>query len=188
MSRDPVDITANDLPHGESHSRNVIASITPTPNSGLAENTAQQNNRSASDLSITGAEPPTEMPPDNGSPGPSPIPSSIRAPIHLSNSQRRSTSFSTNGTSQQNGARGSILDLRARTLHVSAPASSSLEQQRKAPLDNMAQLQRMDLVKARTGSVLSRGFILKTDFYPSGEHLCSFQSNTNYIVTFGLYS
>ncbi|KAF8322469.1 hypothetical protein DL93DRAFT_2123864 [Clavulina sp. PMI_390] len=35
----------------------------------------------------------------------------------------------------------------------------------------MARLQRMDLVKARNGSVLSRGLILKTDFYPSGRAL-----------------
>lgn len=35
-------------------------------------------------------------------------------------------------------------------------------------IGNMANLQRMDLVKARTGSVLSRGFILKTDHHPPG--------------------
>ena len=38
------------------------------------------------------------------------------------------------------------------------------------PLDQMPQLQRSGptIVKTRTGSVLSRGLILKTDHYPSG--------------------
>lgn len=37
-------------------------------------------------------------------------------------------------------------------------------------LDSMSQLQRAvaSVVKTRSGSVLSRGFILKTDYYPSG--------------------
>ncbi|KAJ7193929.1 inositol hexakisphosphate-domain-containing protein [Mycena pura] len=41
------------------------------------------------------------------------------------------------------------------------------------PLDLMAHLQRSEssIVKSRTGSVLSRGFILKTDYYPSGRAL-----------------
>ena len=104
--------------------------------------------------------------------GPSPIPSTVRIPAHLQSSQHRSASFSTSGASQQNGVKNSVLaDLRARAFNVSAAASSS---KRKPPLDNMAQLRRMDLVKARTGSVLSRGFILKTDFYPSGQQLCRF--------------
>lgn len=40
-------------------------------------------------------------------------------------------------------------------------------------LDLMAHLQRSgpSVVKTRTGSVLSRGFILKTDYYPSGRAL-----------------
>ncbi|KAF5367062.1 hypothetical protein D9758_003884 [Tetrapyrgos nigripes] len=48
-----------------------------------------------------------------------------------------------------------------------APESSS------SSLDLMGTLQRSttSLVKTRTGSVLSRGFILKTDFYPSGRAL-----------------
>lgn len=39
-----------------------------------------------------------------------------------------------------------------------------------APLDQMPQLGRAEpsIVKTRTGSVLSRSFILKTDHYPSG--------------------
>lgn len=39
-----------------------------------------------------------------------------------------------------------------------------------APLDLSPQLQRsvLSTVKSRSGSVLSRGFILKTDHYPSG--------------------
>lgn len=38
------------------------------------------------------------------------------------------------------------------------------------PLDLMVSLKRAEpsIVKTRTGSVLSRGFILKTDYYPSG--------------------
>lgn len=38
------------------------------------------------------------------------------------------------------------------------------------PLDLMVNLKRAEpsIVKTRTGSVLSRGFILKTDHYPSG--------------------
>ena len=41
------------------------------------------------------------------------------------------------------------------------------------PLDSMSHLQRAStsVVKSRTGSVLSRGFILKTDHYPSGKHI-----------------
>lgn len=40
-------------------------------------------------------------------------------------------------------------------------------------MDLMAHLQRSEssIVKTRSGSVLSRGFILKTDHYPSGEFL-----------------
>lgn len=39
------------------------------------------------------------------------------------------------------------------------------------PLDQMPSLKRAEpsIVKTRSGSVLSRGFILKTDHYPSGE-------------------
>ncbi|OJA21653.1 hypothetical protein AZE42_09324 [Rhizopogon vesiculosus] len=42
-----------------------------------------------------------------------------------------------------------------------------------APLDLMGNLKRAEpsIVKTRTGSVLSRGFILKTDYYPSGRAL-----------------
>jgi len=38
------------------------------------------------------------------------------------------------------------------------------------PLDLMGNLKRAEpsIVKTRTGSVLSRGFILKTDYYPTG--------------------
>lgn len=41
-----------------------------------------------------------------------------------------------------------------------------------APIDLMPQLQRSEpsVVKTRSGSVLSRGFILKTDYWPSGTH------------------
>ncbi|KAJ7592850.1 inositol hexakisphosphate-domain-containing protein [Mycena floridula] len=45
--------------------------------------------------------------------------------------------------------------------------------QGSSPLDLMSHLQRSvpSVVKTRSGSVLSRGFILKTDFYPSGRAL-----------------
>jgi hypothetical protein len=41
----------------------------------------------------------------------------------------------------------------------------------ESSMDLMAHLQRSgsSIVKTRTGSVLSRGFILKTDHYPSGK-------------------
>ena len=41
---------------------------------------------------------------------------------------------------------------------------------RVRPLDLLVSLKRAEpsIVKTRTGSVLSRGFILKTDYYPSG--------------------
>lgn len=54
------------------------------------------------------------------------------------------------------------------------PLSSGTPQQSTAPsLDQMSALQRSgpSIVKTRSGSVLSRGFILKTDFYPSGRAL-----------------
>lgn len=50
---------------------------------------------------------------------------------------------------------------------VRAPPAAS------TPLDIMAQLLRAgpSVVKTRSGSVLSRGFIMKTDHYPSGTRL-----------------
>ncbi|KAF7323269.1 hypothetical protein HMN09_00107700 [Mycena chlorophos] len=50
---------------------------------------------------------------------------------------------------------------------------SSQKPQQSTSLDLMAHLQRSEhsIVKSRTGSVLSRGFILKTDHYPSGRAL-----------------
>ncbi|KAI0317069.1 inositol hexakisphosphate-domain-containing protein [Amylostereum chailletii] len=57
----------------------------------------------------------------------------------------------------------------------SEPALSGAEREISpaSPLDLMPQLQRSgpSIVKTRTGSVLSRGFILKTDYYPSGRAL-----------------
>lgn len=50
------------------------------------------------------------------------------------------------------------------------PVSSSDREKAPASLDLMDVLQRSEpsVVKSRTGSVLSRGMILKTDHYPSG--------------------
>ncbi|KAL7279008.1 hypothetical protein ACG7TL_006840 [Trametes sanguinea] len=62
-------------------------------------------------------------------------------------------------------------DLRHRLLSSSIPESVGFPE--NPPLDLMPQLQRSgpSVVKTRTGSVLSRGFILKTDHYPSGRAL-----------------
>lgn len=53
-------------------------------------------------------------------------------------------------------------------------------------LDLMHQLQRSgpSVVKTRTGSVLSRGFILKTDHYPSGKRMLHPQPPGHYIILF----
>ncbi|KAH7884393.1 inositol hexakisphosphate-domain-containing protein [Phlebopus sp. FC_14] len=58
-----------------------------------------------------------------------------------------------------------------RTLSDSRFSSSSKDGVQ--PLDLMVHLKRAEpsVVKTRTGSVLSRGFILKTDYYPSGRAL-----------------
>ncbi|KAG2049290.1 hypothetical protein BDR06DRAFT_961637 [Suillus hirtellus] len=61
-----------------------------------------------------------------------------------------------------------------RTSRVASESTISMtEKQDVAPLDLMANLKRAEpsVVKTRTGSVLSRGFILKTDYYPSGRAL-----------------
>lgn len=54
-------------------------------------------------------------------------------------------------------------------------AMNGLRQPSLAPLDLTPHLQRSvhSVVKSRTGSVLSRGFILKTDYYPSGSRILS---------------
>jgi hypothetical protein len=54
-----------------------------------------------------------------------------------------------------------------------SPDSPPLLQRKPAGLDLMDDLHHSgsSVVKTRTGSVLSRGFILKTDHYPSGESL-----------------
>ena len=61
---------------------------------------------------------------------------------------------------------------RVLTESLAAPRSSPSPTSIPAalPLDLMTQLQRSgpSVVKTRSGSVLSRGFILKTDHYPSG--------------------
>ncbi|KAG2107438.1 inositol hexakisphosphate-domain-containing protein [Suillus discolor] len=61
-----------------------------------------------------------------------------------------------------------------RTSRVASESTISMtEKQAVVPLDLMANLKRAEpsVVKTRTGSVLSRGFILKTDYYPSGRAL-----------------
>ena len=59
-------------------------------------------------------------------------------------------------------------DLRRRLLSSTVADGTDLPD--TPPLDLMPQLQRSgpSIVKTRSGSVLSRGFILKTDHYPSG--------------------
>ncbi|KAG1893242.1 inositol hexakisphosphate-domain-containing protein [Suillus fuscotomentosus] len=61
-----------------------------------------------------------------------------------------------------------------RTSRVASESAISMtEKQAVVPVDLMANLKRAEpsVVKTRTGSVLSRGFILKTDYYPSGRAL-----------------
>ncbi|KAG1838839.1 inositol hexakisphosphate-domain-containing protein [Suillus tomentosus] len=61
-----------------------------------------------------------------------------------------------------------------RTSRVASESTISMtKKQAVVPLDLMANLKRAEpsVVKTRTGSVLSRGFILKTDYYPSGRAL-----------------
>lgn len=61
-----------------------------------------------------------------------------------------------------------------RTSRVASESTISMTgKQAVAPLDLMGNLKRAEpsVVKTRTGSVLSRGFILKTDYYPSGRAL-----------------
>ncbi|KAG2100890.1 inositol hexakisphosphate-domain-containing protein [Suillus cothurnatus] len=61
-----------------------------------------------------------------------------------------------------------------RTHRVASESTISMTgKQAVAPLDLMGNLKRAEpsVVKTRTGSVLSRGFILKTDYYPSGRAL-----------------
>jgi hypothetical protein len=56
------------------------------------------------------------------------------------------------------------------SLQHGARSETPLQSKEHTSLDLMAHLQRSgaSVVKTRTGSVLSRGFILKTDYYPSG--------------------
>ena len=63
-------------------------------------------------------------------------------------------------------------DLRRRLLSSSVAEGTDLPD--TPPLDLMPQLQRSGptIVKTRSGSVLARGVILKTDHYPSGALSC----------------
>lgn len=56
-------------------------------------------------------------------------------------------------------------DATSATEAVASPSKDGVR-----PLDLMVSLKRAEpsIVRTRTGSVLSRGFILKTDYYPSG--------------------
>ncbi|KAL1739376.1 inositol hexakisphosphate-domain-containing protein [Schizophyllum fasciatum] len=68
----------------------------------------------------------------------------------------------------------STIPIHGSPLGRPALASPGLADASSAPsLDSMAHLQRAvaSAVKTRSGSVLSRGFILKTDYYPSGRAL-----------------
>ncbi|KAH7913592.1 inositol hexakisphosphate-domain-containing protein [Hygrophoropsis aurantiaca] len=79
-----------------------------------------------------------------------------------------------------NDARPASAPLMAKSAIQSAPARvvsesriSTVPQDNLEPLDLMTSLKRAEpsVVKTRSGSVLSRGFILKTDYYPSGRAL-----------------
>lgn len=61
---------------------------------------------------------------------------------------------------------------RLRSESPSPPSGGPSTPSGSTALDNMSRLQRMDFIlKARNGSVLSRGCILKTDHYPTGRAL-----------------
>jgi len=74
-------------------------------------------------------------------------------------------------TSSNNIGRPASIPPSLRNKHSSHPSESSIHEGGSTSLDLMDLLQRSEssVVKARSGSVLSRGFILKTDHYPSGE-------------------
>lgn len=61
----------------------------------------------------------------------------------------------------------------ADTTPVSQVSPNSPSKVGVRPLDLLVSIKRAEpsIVKTRTGSVLSRGFILKTDYYPSGQWL-----------------
>ncbi|OCH86618.1 hypothetical protein OBBRIDRAFT_890367 [Obba rivulosa] len=99
--------------------------------------------------------------------------SSPPVPMHMSRSQDGRPSSAPPGTARAGSlptSTGSAVQ-RLRTEHLLEGASG--HSPTAAPLDLMPQLQRSEpsVVKTRNGSVLSRGFILKTDHYPSGRAL-----------------
>ncbi|EMD34003.1 hypothetical protein CERSUDRAFT_117523 [Gelatoporia subvermispora B] len=99
--------------------------------------------------------------------------SSPPGPVHLSRLQDARPSSAPPGTARPKPlptSTGPAMD-RLRTVHgLEGTQEHPLA---AAPLDLMPQLQRSgpSVVKTRNGSVLSRGFILKTDHYPSGRAL-----------------
>lgn len=109
------------------------------------------------------------------------VPSGLRVSSNASSSHQRASSFSIphSGSSGQNGQRlavdASLADARPRGLRSGTPATDSAYHH--TPLGNIARLQRTDLIKARNGSVLSRGLMLKTDFYPTGKSMKSWVDN-----------
>ncbi|KAI0749707.1 inositol hexakisphosphate-domain-containing protein [Daedaleopsis nitida] len=92
--------------------------------------------------------------------------------IRPANGALRSASAPPQSAPESNTMRRPVEDdLRRRLLSSSVVEGIDLPD--TPPLDLMPQLQRSgpSIVKTRTGSVLSRGFILKTDHYPSGRAL-----------------
>ncbi len=66
-------------------------------------------------------------------------------------------------------ARSPMSDGQLRAESPSPPLKGRHTTSGSLALDNMGKLQRTDfIIKARSGSVLSRGSILKTDHYPTG--------------------
>jgi hypothetical protein len=91
----------------------------------------------------------------------------MTSPIPLNAS--RAQSMSLNGPSPlKHSSQRTVSD--SATIRRNSANSTSGADSRTEPLDLTAQLLRSGhaVVKSRTGSVLSRGFIMKTDHYPSG--------------------
>ena len=75
--------------------------------------------------------------------------------------------------------RPSVSDGRLHSESPSPPSGGPSTPSGSTALDNMSRLQRMDFIlKARNGSVLSRGCILKTDHYPTGTPPMTFWLNS----------
>ncbi|KAJ8072927.1 hypothetical protein PM082_016487 [Marasmius tenuissimus] len=105
---------------------------------------------------------------------PKPTPRSVSVPFALDDSQigrdssRSAVRLLHKNKSDQHPRASSVTPHKSHRREMSTDAKNS-----GVSLDLMSNLQRTEpsVVKTRSGSVLSRGFILKTDFYPTGRAL-----------------